>query len=495
MNLSTARSEKRAKEVGIRKSIGSYRSQLVYQFFSESMLVAFLSFVLSFALVTVALPGFNNIADKTIAMPWNEPMFWIGTIAFTLLTGVLAGSYPALYLSSFNPVKVLKGTFKAGRFSSLPRKALVVVQFTVSISLIAGTVIVYQQIQFAKNRPVGYAREGLISLHSRSPELKGKYEVLRNELKKTGAVEEMAESNYSITSTLGWNGGFEWKGQQPDSKDLTFNINRVTPEYGKTIGWDFIAGRDFSRELTSDRSGVVLNKSAVMLMGLENPVGEILTLNRGDEHKTFSILGVISDMVKGSPFEPTDPGLFFLTESDEEWIYIRLNPNLSTHEALPKIEAAFTQLITTAPFDYKFADEEYSAKFRSEERVGTLASIFSSLAILISCSGLFGLASFVAEQRTKEIGIRKVMGASVISLWQMLSKDFVVLVIIACVVAIPMAYHFLEQWLQQYEYRTQISWWVFALTGTSAVFITLLTVSFQAIKAALMNPVKSLRSE
>ena len=495
MNLSTARSEKRAKEVGIRKSIGSYRSQLIYQFFSESLLVALLSFTLSIIIIIMVLPGFNTITDKTISMPWMQPLFWLGAIAFTLLTGILAGSYPALYLSSFNPVKVLKGTFKAGRFSSLPRKVLVVVQFTVSISLIAGTIIVYQQIQFAKNRPVGYAREGLISLHSRSPELKGKYDVLRNELKKTGAMEEMAESNYSITSTLGWNGGFEWRSQQPDSKDLTFNINQVTPEYGKTIGWNFIEGRDFSRELASDRSGVVLNETAAKLMGLENPVGEILTMNREDQHKVFTILGVISDMVKGSPFDPIDPCLFFLTERDEEWIYIRLNPNLSTHEALPKIEAAFTQLIITAPFDYKFADEEYNAKFRSEERVGTLASIFSSLAILISCSGLFGLASFVAEQRTKEIGIRKVMGASVTNLWQMLSKDFVFLVVISCVIAVPMAYYFLGQWLQQYEYRTEISWWVFAITGFGAVIITLLTVSFQAIKAALMNPVKSLRSE
>ena len=389
----------------------------------------------------------------------------------------------------------MKGTFKAGRFSSLPRKVLVVVQFTVSISLIAGTIIVYQQIQFAKNRPVGYAREGLISLHSRSPELKGKFEVLRNELKKTGVVEEMAESNYSVTSTLGWNGGFEWRGQQPDSKDVTFNINRVTFGYGKTIGWDFVDGRDFDQELASDSAGVIINETALKLMGLENPIGETLTLNRGIDQGQFTILGVITDMVKGSPFEPTDPCLFFISKRDEEWIYIRLNPTVSTHEALPKIGNAFSQIITTAPFDYKFADEEYNAKFRSEERVGTLASIFSSLAILISCSGLFGLASFVAEQRTKEIGIRKVMGASVTNLWQMLSKDFVVLVVIACMISIPMANYFLEQWLQQYEYRTQISWWIFAVTGVGAVLITLFTVSFQAIKAALMNPVKSLRSE
>lgn len=495
MNLSTARSEKRAKEVGIRKSIGSQRAQLIQQFFSESILVAVISLIVSLLLVKGTLSGFNTISDKNISIPWNQPHFWLGIFAFTILTGVLAGSYPALYLSSFNPLKVLKGTFKAGRFSSLPRKVLVVLQFTVSISLIAGTIIVYQQIQFAKGRPVGYEREGLISIHSRSPELKGKYDVLRNELKKTGAAVEMAESDYSITSTLGWNGGFEWKGKRTELDDPTFNINSVTFEYGKTIGWSFVEGRDFSREFSTDSSGVVINESALKLMALENPVGEILTLNRGDQHHEFTIIGVINDMVKGSPFIPTDPCLYFLSKRDQEWIYIRLNPAMSAHEALPILQAAFNQLITTAPFDYKFADDEYNTKFKAEERIGTLAAIFSTLAILISCSGLFGLASFVAEQRTKEIGIRKIMGASVTKLWQMLTVDFVILVIFSCLIAIPMAYYFMNEWLQQYAYRMEISWWIFAVTALGAITLTMLTVSFQAVKAAMMNPVKSLRSE
>jgi ABC-type antimicrobial peptide transport system permease subunit len=494
MNLSTARSEKRAKEVGIRKSIGSYRSQLIYQFFSESLLVAVLSFIVSLLLVKLALPGFNTISDKALSMPWSYPLFWLGGFGFTILTGLLAGSYPALYLSSFNPVNVLKGTFKVGRFASLPRRILVVVQFTVSVSLIIATIIVYQQIRFAKNRPVGYAREGLISLQSRSPEFRGKYEVLRNELKKTGVVEEMAESNYSITSTLGWNGGFEWKGKEKGTSP-TFNINRITYEYGKTIGWEFIAGRNFSREFPSDLSGVVMNETAWKLMGLENPAGEVLTENQNDQIRQYTIVGVIRDVVKGSPFEPADPCLYFLTEDDMAWIYIRMDPHVTAGEALPKIEKAFSQVISSAPFDYKFADEEYDAKFRSEERVGTLAAIFSSLAILISCSGLFGLASFVAEQRTKEIGIRKVMGASVINLWRMLSRDFVILVTIACAIAIPLSSYFMNDWLLQYNYRTPLSWYIFAGAGVGALIITLLTVSYQAVKAALMNPVKSLRSE
>ncbi|HEY5825210.1 MAG TPA: ABC transporter permease, partial [Cyclobacteriaceae bacterium] len=332
MNLSTARSEKRAKEVGIRKSIGSYHSQLVYQFFSESLLVSFLAFVIALALVIVLLPSFNSIADKNIVIPWTNPLLWIAGLSFSLLTGLLAGSYPALYLSSFNAVKVLKGTFKAGRFASAPRRSLVVVQFTVSISLIVATIIVYQQIEFAKNRPVGYSRQGLISLHSRSPEMKGKYEVLRNELKKTGVVEEMAESNYAVTSNLGWNGEFDWKGKEKDIVDPTFNINRVTFEYGKTIGWDFKTGRDFSKEFSTDRAGVVINETARKLMKLENPQGEILVRGQGEGRQEFTILGVIQDVVKGSPYEPTDPCLYFLTEQDEEWIYIRMKENVSTHE-------------------------------------------------------------------------------------------------------------------------------------------------------------------
>lgn len=496
MNLSTARSEKRAKEVGIRKSIGSNRNQLIYQFFFESILVSLLSLTAAVVLVILLLPSFNSIADKNIVLSLTNPLVWLACIAFALITGLLAGSYPALYLSSFNPVKVLKGAFKAGRFASAPRRVLVVIQFTVSVSLMVATLIVYQQIQFAKSRPVGYSRQGLISLHTRSPELKGKYEALRNEMKKTGVVEEVAESNYAVNSNLGWNGGFDWKGKDQDIVDVSFNINEVTFEYGKTIGWDFLRGRDFSREFTSDRAGVVINESARRVMNLQNPVGEKLILNReGEERKEFTILGVITDVVKGSPYQPTDPCLYFITEEDEEWIYIRMKENVNPHEALPKMHEAFTQLITSAPFDYRFADEEYSARFRAEERIGTLSTVFSVLAIIISSSGLFGLASFVAEQRTKEIGIRKVMGASVPHVWRLLSSEFIVLVGISCALAIPLSWYFMSGWLQQYEYRTTISGYVFAVAGFGALMITLITVSIQAIKAAVANPVKSLRSE
>lgn len=493
MNLSTARSEKRAKEVAILKSLGSHRSQLIQQFFGESLLVTMLAFGVAIFVVALSLSWFNELTDKAINLPLANPLFWLGGIAVVLLTGLLAGSYPALYLSSLKPVKVLKGTFKAGKLAALPRKVLVVVQFAVSLCLMIGTIIVYQQIQFAKNRPVGYSREGLISLRTASPEYKGKYMLLRNELKETGAVEEIAESNYAVTDFRGWNGGFSWKGH---TYEQAFNTIFVTHEYGNTIGLEFIDGRDFSRDHASDLSGILINESALKLLAIENPVGEVLTWKPGQEERgAYKILGVVKDMVKGSPFEPTNPSIIFLSENDMQFLYIRIQPGVGPHEALPKIEEVFARHIPSAPFDYAFADEEYALKFAEEERIGKLASVFAVLAIFISCLGLFGLATFVAGQRTKEIGIRKVMGASVAQLWQMLSKDFVVLVVISCFVAMPLAWYFMSIWLEGYTYRTDITWYVFVVTGGVALVITLLTVSYQAIKAATANPVKSLRTE
>ncbi len=492
MNLSTARSEKRAREVGILKALGSQRKQLIQQFFSESLLVSGLAFLIALVIVVVSLPAFNQVADKAISLSWGNPLFWMAGLAFTVFTGLVAGSYPALYLSSLQPVKVLKGVFRAGSMAALPRKVLVVLQFTVSISLIIGTVIVYQQLQFAKSRPVGYDREGLISLRAASPEFRGKFLLLRNELKQSGVVEEVAESNYSVTDTRGHNGGFAWHGE---AYEETFNTIDVTAEYGKTVGWEFVAGRDFSRDLATDRNGIVINESAARIFGLENPVGEEITWSPNGKPIRFTILGVVKDMVKGSPYEPSEPSVIFNGNYDMEWMYIRLNPEVSGHEALPKIEAVLSEIAPSTPFDYSFVDEEYGLKFAEEERISQLVSVFAALAILISCLGLLGLSAFVAEQRIKEIGIRKVLGASVVNLWQMLSKDFVVLVVISCFVAMPLAWYFMESWLDSFIYRTQISWYVFVATGAVALVITLATVSFQAIKAATADPVKSLKVE
>jgi putative ABC transport system permease protein len=496
MNLSTARSEKRSKEVGIRKAVGSLRIQLISQFLSESILVVFLAFIISVLLVNLTLPWFNELTGKQMAFLYKNPYFWIVTVIFILVTGLLAGSYPALYLSSFQPVKVLKGVIRFGSFASLPRKILVVAQFTVSVALITSAIIVYRQVQYARSRPVGYDREGLLMIEMKSGDFYGKYDLLRTELKNTNMVAEMSESMGKVTEVWSGNGGFDWRGKKPGLED-SFGSLVVTPEHGKTVGWQFLKGRDFSREFPTDSSGMVINEAAMKYMGLKDPVGEMVSWKFQDmEIKHYKILGVIRDMVMESPYEPVNPVVFMIkAHGGVNWINIKLNPRVSTAEALPKIENVFRKLVPSAPFEYKFVDEDYTRKFLSEARVGKLVTFFAALAIFISCLGLLGLASFIAEQRTKEIGIRKVLGASVGNLWRMLSKDFVLLVIASCLIASPIARYFMDSWLQKYTYRTEISWWIFALSGTGALGITLLTVSYQAIRAALLDPVKSLRSE
>ncbi len=490
MNLSTARSEKRAKEVGIRKAIGSVKNQLVVQFLSESLLMALLAFVLAFLLVQINLPWFNQLADKRMRIQWGNPVLWLSVLGFTVFTGLLSGSYPAFYLSSFDPVKVLKGTFRAGRFASLPRKVLVVMQFTVSITLIIGTVIVFRQIQHAKNRPIGYDRQGLISIDMTTPDLYGKYAPLRQELLKTGAVADMAQSSSPTTNVFSNQIGFDWKGKDPNSIPA-FGTIAVTHDFGKTVGWQIKEGRDFSRDFSTDTSALILNEAAVKLTKLKNPVGETIRWNDRD----WRVIGVIKDLVMESPFEPIKPTIFLMSYTWASVITVRLKPGVPVRDALAKVEPVFRQFNPGSPFEYKFVDAEYADKFSSETRVGTLSSVFAGLAVFISCLGLFGLASFMAEQRTKEIGIRKVLGASVFNLWRLLSKDFVWLVTISFFIAAPLAWYFMRNWLKDYEYRTDIAWWVFAASGLGALAITLLTVSFQAVKAALANPVKSLRSE
>ncbi|HTH57793.1 MAG TPA: ABC transporter permease [Cyclobacteriaceae bacterium] len=499
VNLSTARAEKRSKEVGIRKTIGSVRGQLISQFFSESFLVVFCSSLLAIVLTSLFLPGFNIIASKTLAMPLANSWFWLAVCGFVVVTSIMAGGYPALYLSSFKPVKALKGTFRVGRLASLPRKVLVVFQFSISVVLIICTVVVYQQIQFAKNRPIGYEQDGLIMLRKSTNDFSGKYNVLRNELKNTGVVYEVSESMGPVTDVYSGNGGWDWKGHDPNT-DQNFATLSVSHLHGKTVGWKFVKGRDFDLNLSSDSLSIVINEAALRLMKLQEPLGEPVTWTWWmDKSKVlnYKIIGVIKDMVMESPYAPALPTIFYLKghNGDPSWINIKIRPEVSVGEALPKIASVFNKIIPTVPFEYKFADQEYALKFAKEERIGNLAGVFALLAILISCLGLLGLASFVAETRTKEIGIRKVLGASVVGLWRMLSKDFVWLVLIACIVSAPLAYYLMSGWLEKFVYRTHVSIWVFIATGIGAIGITLLTISFQAITAAMANPVKSLRSE
>lgn len=489
MNLATARSEKQAKEVGIRKTVGSHRWQLIGRFFAESYITVLIAFVLSLLLVVLFLPAFNEVAGKKIGLPWLNPIFWTASLVFVFITGLLAGSYPAFYLSSFQPLKVLKGTFKVGRFASVPRRVLVVIQFTVSVMLIIGTIIVYQQIQHAKARPVGYTKNGLVNLSFQN-ELRKHFEAFRTELKNSGAIEEMAGA-VPVTGVWNSNGGFEWEGKDPDLA-TDFPNNSVSYDFGKTIQWKIKAGRDFSRDMATDSSAFIINESAARFMGLEDPVGK--TIRQGDDR--FTVIGVVDDILQESPFFPVRPTFYHLDTYDAMVnIVLRLNPKQNPSQSISTIENIWKKYVDDVPFEYSFVDEAFGDKFKTEERIGKLSSYFAVLAIFISCLGLFGMASFVAEQRTKEIGIRKVLGASVANLLRLLSKEFVLLVTISCIIAVPVAWYYLGQWLSNYDYRVEISWLVFIAAAVLALIITLFTVGFQAIKAATANPVRSLRNE
>ncbi|HXB96028.1 MAG TPA: FtsX-like permease family protein, partial [Puia sp.] len=493
MNLSTARSENRAKEVGIRKTVGSLRNQLIGQFLCESVVVALLAFLFALCWVLLSLSYFNTLADKDMHFPWAQVVFWVLALGFTILTGLLAGSYPAFYLSGFDPISVLKGTFRAGQHASLPRKVLVVVQFTVSIALIIGTILVFSQINYARSRPVGYSREGLITIFMNTPEIYGHYDAIRGDLLKTGAVSDMCESSSPATGVWSNQIGFDWKGKDPNFVPL-FGTVSCTHDYGRTLNWKIKEGRDFSRSFVTDsggRGGLILNEAAVKLTGMPHPIGETIKWN--DSPRV--VIGVVRDLVMESPYQPVKPTIFFVNYGWTNVITVRLNPSLPTQAALNAIEPVFKRYNPGSAFEYKFVDEDFARKFSDEQRIGRLATVFALLAIFISCLGLFGLASFVAEQRTREIGVRKVLGASLFHLWRMLSVDFVVLVVISCLIAIPIAWYFLSRWLEQYEYRAPMSWWIFAVASLGALVITLLTVSYQAVKAAMANPVNSLRSE
>ncbi len=495
MNLSTARSEKRAREVGIRKTLGSLRKQLIAQFYMESMLYTLLAFALSLALLWALLPWFNLTSGKQMAAPWDVTEFWMLSGAFVLFTALIAGSYPAAYLSSFKPIKALKGKLGVGKQAAIPRKVLVVFQFTISVALIIGTITVNNQIQEAKDRPIGYSPEGMISLRPASPNFGKNRKLIRTEMMNTGMVKAVGMSNYPVISDLGWNGGFTWEGMDPGFTS-SFNTITISHGYGEAVGLEFIAGRDFSEEFATDKNAIIINRSAMEAMKLEDPVGTVVNYAPGFfEPRNYTIIGVVEDMIKGSPFQQTDQSIMFLNQEFTPWLYIRVRPDVSMSQALPEIEKVYNRILPEAPFDFKFADDDYMAKFQAEERIGDLAGFFTLLAILISCLGLFGLASYVAEQRTKEIGIRKVLGASVASLWRLLSKDFALLVLISCFIAIPIAYSVLDGWLEGYQVRTRLYWWTFALAGFGALVITMITVSFQAIKASIANPVNSLRSE
>ena len=491
MNLSTARSERRAREVGIRKAIGSLRGQLIAQFYIESITVSLVAFLLSLGLVSLALPWFNTLASKTITVAWGSPWLWVSGLAFSLFTSVLAGSYPALYLSSFRPVAVLKGAFKAGAWAGVTRRALVVLQFGVSVLLIVGTIVVFRQIQFARNRPTGYNREGLLVMPITVPEFTGRAETLRQALLQTRMVTQAAISSSPTTQIWESYTGFSWPGKDPAMQDDIATVS-VSHDYGAAIGWQIKEGRDFSRDFATDSAGIILNEAAVAYMGLKQPIGSVIKW--GDD--PFRVIGVVKNMIVESPYDRTRQTVYFLNHDfNHNWYFIKVRPDVAMADALPAIRSAFLHVLPSASFDYHFVDEQYAKKFAAEERIGTLAAFFSGFALFISALGIFAMASFTAEQRIREIGVRRVLGATVFSIWELLTREFVLLVGLSLAIAGPLAWYGMHRWLQNYTYHTGISGWIFAATGAGVLLITLLTVSWTAVRAALANPVKSLRSE
>jgi ABC-type antimicrobial peptide transport system permease subunit len=492
MNLSTARSERRAREVGIRKVVGALRGSLISQFLGESVLIAFIAGIIALVAVQISMSGFNLLTDKTLFVPYGSVSFWLVFLGFILFTGLISGSYPALYLSSFKPVSVLKGTFKAANAIITPRKVLVVVQFWFAVVLIICTIIIRQQLQYAQDRDTGYKKDNLVYV-SMTGNIGKNYLAIRNDLIASGAATSVTKTSAPITQGWSDSWGYTWKGHM-DKNKIDFNIFTTDGDFVKTMGLKIIAGRDIDvKTYPTDSMAMLLNEAAVKIMGLKNPIGEIVNNGEGKDASHYKVVGVVKDFILQSPYEPVKHMLI----QGPKWfnfIHFRLNPANTTANNLKRAEGVFKKYNPDYPFEYNFVDQEYARKFGDEQRLGTLASLFAGLTIFISCLGLFGLATYMAHNRIKEIGVRKVLGASVTSVTTLLSKDFLILVMIAFVLAIPMAWWAMHTWLQSYAYRVPISIWVFVVAAFVTVFISLATVSFQAIKAALTNPVKSLRA-
>lgn len=488
MNLATARSERRAREVGIRKSVGSKRRDLVFQFLGESVLITFIAFILAILITESALPFYNDLVEKQLFIPYLTADFWIFALAMIFITGLLSGSYPALYLSSFNVVKVLKGKIQVGKSASTPRKVLVVLQFGFSIILIVGTIVVYYQIQHVKTRQLGYDQENLISVEY-NRDLKKNYETIKQELLRTGVVESVTRSNSPITEI--WSNNFiDWPGKPEDLK-VIFATVATEYDYTQTMGIKMLEGRDFSKDYPSDTGAIIINKAGLDIMGLKDPIGQRLNLWGSQKE----IIGIVDNTLMGSPFKAVAPLMMLF---DPEWISavtIRLSKTNDLPGSIKKVEDIFKQFTPAYPFEYKFADVEFAKKFTTIDLIGKLSNLFSLLALLITGLGLFGLAAFTAEQRTKEIGIRKVLGATVTAVVIMISKDFSRLVIIAFVVAAPLAWWGMDVFLERYPYRVNIPWWTFPLAGGFAFIMAIGIVSLQALRAAVDNPIKSLRTE
>lgn len=490
MNLSTARSERRAKEVGIRKVVGALKSSLMAQFIGESILLAAISFILTLGIVQLSLKRFNQLIGAHLYLDYSNPWFWCAALAFIGFTGLVAGSYPAFYLASFRPVAVLKSAFKKNTSPITPRKVLVVLQFTFAIILIISTIIVERQIQFGRNREVGYEKDKLVFTYVQGDVL-AHYDAIKRDLIGSGAAIGVTKLFSPMTRALGSVNGLSWPGSNEDNKKLNFVQFESDADFVKTTGTRLIEGRDIDlKTYPLDSTALLLNETAVKVMGLKNPVGTIV---KNGDGVNCHVIGVVKDFIMGSPYEPIEPMVIQGLATTYPVVHFRLNPANSVAVNLAKAERVFKRYNPRYPFDYYFVDKAYNNKFKAQQQEGTLGLLFAGLTIFISCLGLFGLASYMAETRMREIGIRKVLGASVSGIATLMAGDFIKLVLIAVVIASPVAWYAMHTWLQGFQYRIQIGGWIFLAAGSIAIMIALATVSYQAIRSAVSNPVKSLR--
>jgi len=490
MNLSTAQSQKRAKEVGVRKVIGASRASLIYQFLNESLIIAFIAGIIALVIVELCLPALNQLTEKNLTIGYTDPLFWLGFIGFICFTGLLAGSYPAFLLSGFRPVKVLKGQSLYTGASRLfnPRKVLVVLQFSVAIIMVVSTIVIYRQIKFAQNRDAGYNITNLIEVPIEGDVLKN-YEAIKGDLLRSNAAASMCKTGYTVTVNGATSSGYKWEGMQKEQENLNFTRFGTGGDFVKTMGLKLVEGRDIDfNAYPSDSAACLINTTALAQMHLKDPIGKLI-------NGSVKIVGVFKDFIIQSPYANVDPMIVF---GSKNWAYnlvIRLNTGSDAAKNLETAGQIFKRYNPAYPFSYQFIDREYQQKFNDQQQTGTLAFVFAGLTIFISCLGLFGLASYMAENRSKEIGIRKVLGASVAGIAQMLTREFVFLVVIAIIIASPIAWWAMNKWLQGFTYRIDIGWLTFVIAGLTAIMIAVVTVSMQAIKAALANPVKSIKME
>jgi len=488
MNLSTAQSEKRAKEVGVRKVVGANKGLLIYQFLIESILIACIAGILALLITILVLPYFGHLISRTLTMPYTDIPFWSVFIVFILFTGILSGSYPAFYLSSFIPVKVLKGKLLHTQRNFNPRKVLVIVQFCIAIILIVTTIAIQKQIKHAQNREIGYNKDRLINIIDQGKIGKNKL-LIKNALISSGIASNVSRTSAPLTENWS-NNSMIWDGKPKDNNTM-FTRFGVDDNLVNTAGLKLIAGRDFDlTKFPTDSSAMIINESAAKVFNFDDPIGKTIV-----DGRDWHIIGVIKDFVQESPFNPITPLVIQGAFAGTTITNIRLSDHIETQDALVRMEKIFKEYNPEYPFEYAFVDANYAKKFKDFNQLGKLSSLFALLTIFISCLGLYGLTAYMAETRTKEIGVRKVLGASIISITKMLSREFLIMVLLSCLIAFPIAYYISDDMLSSYTYRIQITWDIFLIAGSGAFVLTLLTVSYQSIKAAMVNPVRSLKDE